>query len=214
MEQGNYVLIKIGKRKNIEDAFNKGYLYFNTIECFREHESAEIGDKNENIDILYQGGDDGELTIDDFPLTQGNGLINAIFDFPNEQKKYSATHIFCCSLLEISNINIEKRTFEIPDEMNEFGDCVILIHNVPVFFDRIKKAIQKFGAKKMYFGKIEYVDFRKYSGDIGLFKKDLKYSHQKEFRIAFECENKEACKLDVGNLKDIARIGYINNQIC
>lgn len=48
------VLVKFGQKVNMKNLYEKGEIYLNPIEFFKNHENPEIGDRYENIMSIHQ----------------------------------------------------------------------------------------------------------------------------------------------------------------
>ncbi|MCP2052488.1 UNVERIFIED_ORG: hypothetical protein J3D59_002348 [Pseudomonas fluorescens] len=111
----------------------------------------------------------------------------------------------------------ESGTVALSSRFAEFGDHVLVVKNNIEFTKRLNAAI----ASNSYlysspffeggFGQVDYVDMRSYSGVVGLFRKDLDYQWQREYRFCVGAESEAlnaagALELNLGDLSDITFI--------
>jgi hypothetical protein len=105
-----------------------------------------------------------------------------------------------------------------------FGAHVLFITNAPEFSRRINTALAKeknsFSSPFIHegYGLINYRHLDNYSGALGLFTKDIKYSWQKEFRISFGIEDaslnsRGAYEFQIGDISDISHICSVQTMI-
>ena len=103
------------------------------------------------------------------------------------------------------------------DRFVEFGDHVLVVKNNMEFSKRLSAAITS--NPNLYsspffeggHGQVDYVDMSSHNGIVGIFRKDLEYSWQREYRFCIgansEVLNSEgALELDIGDLSDITSI--------
>ena len=106
----------------------------------------------------------------------------------------------------------------------EFGTHVLFITNATEFGRRINMALAKeknaFSSPFIHygFGLINYRELNNYSGALGIFTKDIRYSWQREFRISFGVEStglnsRGAYEFQVGDISDISHICPIQAMI-
>ncbi|KEZ65532.1 hypothetical protein C5I_0135885 [Pseudomonas syringae pv. syringae FF5] len=105
----------------------------------------------------------------------------------------------------------------ISHRFKKFGDHVIMITNQTEFFRRLSIAISThpYLYDSDYFegghGQVEYIDMHNHNGLTGLFRKDLEYAWQSEYRLCLgaraEALNAHgALELDIGDISDISNI--------
>lgn len=103
------------------------------------------------------------------------------------------------------------------ERFTEFGDHVLVVKNNAEFSSRLNAAIAKHpGLYSSDFyegghGQVEYVDMHRHSGIVGLFRKDMEYAWQREYRFCVGAtsdakNSKGALELDIGDISDISQI--------
>jgi len=193
-----------------------------------ENESEE-GLRSDPLELVLgriYGGPSGKY-FNKIILTIGNGREAKKFDVSNNAvltvgiPDPSNVMIFCFSALA------DDETGRIPGESNGelrldkrllgFGSHMLLIRNNPALSARITNAISKnpclYSSKYFQggYGLVEYVDLERTSGNIGLFRKDKKYSWQHEFRFCLGVRNEAlnpvgAFGLQIGDISDITEL--------
>jgi|GEM_PF-2380573 len=205
--------IKFSEKEFIEQLYREGLVYFNNFDFFRYCENKEQSDKNENITFLHQRHPNAYISLDGtkFPLAEDSHVC--VFD-PNLHKNFY-THYFCLySCKKDSLVRSDFKVFD--DRLYEFGDTMLIIHDISEFLKRFTSAIKtkikdneiiKYEARH-----IEYLDFSTYEGRVEAFKKANKYAHQSEWRMAIRNKNlSKPYKLRIGSLEDISVIMSAKN---
>ena len=84
----------------------------------------------------------------------------------------------------------------------------------------MKKEKNAFGSPFLEggYGLIDYINSRDHSGCIGLFRKDIKYSWQREFRLSFgirdaSLNDSEAYEFNIGSIEDISQVIKLQSLI-
>lgn len=117
-------------------------------------------------------------------------------------------NIFC--MIAITPELLEN-TASVDERNMEFGDSFLVILNPNEFLSRAKKSLTQL-EKTFHWGLVTYYDEETLNGDLDVFSKPSKYSHQSEFRIFVESEGKEPFILPIGSIEDISEIfeiGYL-----
>lgn len=206
-------LIKIGKEEHIRTLYEKGILYMNTLQYFVKvednsqqqdnFEGATFFESLKKIEIKNATGEEikfGDSADCDAPLLYGNLLIHSDASLGNIYCMFAVTEEFIKS-----KSDIDKRN-------KEFGDHFLLIHNPEVFLTRVYAALEERGVKYKsglvyYFDREEY-----YRGRLTPFMKRNDYRHQNEFRLLVENKIDAVFILEIGSLKDIARLYKIVDE--
>lgn len=221
-----WLLFKVASLERLVQ-IQKGLLYMNSLEYFSrlkgEESLALRADELEKVYGILRAGPNatGYSTLS-LKLENGeeldlgpDAIVTAHFPRPRN------TMLFCMGALADGQDGVipgevgDKIYFD--NRFLEFGSHMLLISNPMKFSERINKAINKdrgiFGSKLFHdgYGLVDYKPLAKYSGPIGLYTKDSKYSWQMEFRISFEVEDQclnqdSAYELNIGALSDISQI--------
>jgi len=197
------VFIKFGKETHMKSLYEKGEVYMNTIDFYKNHENKEIGDEYENIQSIYQIQKLSLIdTIDskdeiELPLINGHVVQHSEVN----GNLYCLFSIKKCDFKQIYGKNIfELNLFE----FKEFGDSLCIIYKPKTFIDLIEKKLNDDGRicnNKL----VEYYNQDTYNGLLDLFCKRKKYSPQKEARILVNSEMNKPIKFEIGSLEKIAR---------
>lgn len=208
----------------------QGLLYMNSLEYFSTLKGEEAialrQDEKEKVFASLKAGKNGDY-FGVLSLEVGEGDEKREIDLGDKAimtanfPHYENTMLFCMGAIA------DDASGKIPGEKNEklyfdkrfleFGDHILLILNPHEFSNRINEAIKKekhiFNYKFLEggYGLVDYLDLSNYSGIIGLYKKDIEYSWQQEFRIAFGIKENalnqnRAYEFNVGDLSDISTI--------
>lgn len=195
------LMVKFGQKEHLED-LQKGILYCKTVREFAKMEGDIRHDPNEGISSLEQMKD-GIIemkpvdSLPDHPW-QKFGFKKGIFT------TYRKGNIFCMSRFIIPSGN-KIAEIELSPQFDEFGGHFLVVMNQPIFFDRLKVAIDK-GKYNVSGNIVEYVNLEKHTGKRSPFIKDQKDSWQVEYRIYFDTEMEEPLSFEMGNISDITII--------
>lgn len=201
-----HILIKIGKKDHMQLLLNEGEVYMNSTEFFRTNKNEEIGDEYEGAMCIKNGKvSDSRENLDFeklFCMWHINN-INPVHDsliHRIEYDKESDSTRMTIDLRKLSNFTPNEESY------------AVVINNVREFNRRFKLACEK--NKLQYHGNkvVKYYDPEKISEETILtpFWKRNSYDKQQEIRYFIEIANKEALKLYLGPLNDIATIINVN----
>lgn len=201
-----HILIKIGKKDHMQLLLNEGEVYMNSTEFFRTNKNEEIGDEYEGAMCIKNGkvGESREnLDFEKLYCMWHINNINPVHDsliHRIEYDKESDSTRMTIDLRKLSNFTPNEESY------------AVVINNVREFNRRFKLACEK--NKLQYHGNkvVKYYDPEKISEETILtpFWKRNSYDKQQEIRYFIEIANKEALKLYLGPLNDIATIINVN----
>ena len=201
-----HILIKIGKKDYMQLLLNEGEVYMNSTEFFRTNKNEEIGDEYEGAMCIKNGkvGESREnLDFEKLFCMWHINNINPVHDsliHRIEYDKESDSTRMTIDLRKLSNFTPNEESY------------AVVINNVREFNRRFKLACEK--NKLQYHGNkvVKYYDPEKISEEKTLtpFWKRNSYDKQQEIRYFIEIANKEALKLYLGPLNDIATIINVN----
>lgn len=197
--------IKYGLKVHLE-SLQKGFMFCNTIQYFSKCEEHNgIGDKYENVyQQLLGTGNNYAL-----PLKPFSSSIK-IIKYPDGS--YKSTFInddfyanfFCLySLTSKDDFEVQK-DFLLSKEMKAYNHLLV-IFKPSEFLKRVNLALEK-QVKNPHLNFVKYTDLNNLNGEKTYFEKPLKYSYQKEFRIAFINDKEESKTIDIGNIEDLSVI--------
>lgn len=93
------------------------------------------------------------------------------------------------------------------DPLNfRFGDTFAIFTDGDEFLRRVRNAAETAGLN-LHWHLVQYIDEREHQGEMGPFRKRLRFSHQSELRIAIIPGIDEPYRLYVGDLSDIILTG-------
>ncbi len=201
-----HILIKIGEKDYMQSLLYEGEVYMNSTEYFRTHENSEIGDEYEGAMYIKNGkvGDfrenlDFEKLFCMWHINNFNPVHNSLIHKIEYDKERDSTRM-TIDLRKLSNFTPNEESY------------AVVINNVREFNRRFKLACEK--NKLQYHGNkvVKYYDPEKISEETTLnpFWKRNSYDKQQEIRYFIEIANKEALKLYLGPLNDIATIINVN----
>lgn len=204
----NNIFCKFGRKVDMEALFNKGELYLQTLETFRRLEDKERGDKYEGA-VKMRSDENGKMTLTNKETGESIDLDITESKLIERHSGISGLHIYCVYCLVFEDHEGKRLGMNFGDEIiNGFGDHVVVILDTHSFMKRVKAAVEGLGFKLMS-GRVEYLEFCDYSGEIGPYRKEQRFSHQKEFRIVVMGEGRPEgpLKFSIGSLEDIALVG-------
>lgn len=220
-----WLLFRAGSRSRLEE-FQKGKMYMNSVEFFSgmkdEKTTALRKDVLEKNYLKFHSRLGGKQICEFFVEINGEQMslgTDAVMhvDLP----KPSNIFIFCMAALadgpEGSIPGEQQGAVTLSDRFVEFGDSVLVVKSNVEFSKRLNAAVASnphlFSSPYFEggFGQVDYVDMSAHNGIVGLFRKDLEYSWQREYRFCLgadsEALNSEgALELNIGDLSDITSI--------
>lgn len=222
---------KVGSKSRLEK-MRKGLIYMNSLNYFSSiEENTSISLRRDPLEKTYSRATAGktEKGHSRLMLSVGDAGKNNTVDLGEnavvtmEYGEPDNIMIFCMSAFYFSNDGDGKISGEVNGTLPldkrflEFGSHILVIRNVSEFANRLNDAISSnsnvYWSENLHemYGVVEYKDLKLYSGHIGLFRKDLEYKWQREFRICFGVHNKGlnkegAFELNIGSLSDITEI--------
>lgn len=179
----------------MKNLYEKGELYFNTFDFFKNLEYSDDGraDNNEYCAYHYAGNGIKDVSLsfytngldkDPIKLIGGKELEELTIT-TNKEKEY--THLYSISSIDLewtlnNNFIIDNSNFA------NNKDFVVVILNTKEFINRLVQRLQKYKLQARF---IEYIDKKSYTGVMGPFRKFNDYALQNEYRIAVNFKTKE-----------------------
>lgn len=203
----SYLLFKFGEKEHMEALVNDGELYLQTLGHYADLEHRERGDEYEGV-VTVRSSNGGTLKIR-HPKTGKEHSIQLTYSQMRESdSSLKAVNVYCLYCLQFEETDSPEigMRFSV-DVINGFGDAAVMIYDVDAFLNRVVKAAEEEGSIVMH-RIVRYLDLRDYTGDLGPFRKDSRFSHQNEYRIAVGTpeRNGKPIKLNVGSLDGIATL--------
>lgn len=201
-----HLMIKFGKSSYLPKFRSHGRFRMGTFQSYRMSENGEIGDPNEGAHKIEQHHN---VTISKLnPSTNTYEKVahskNVITRHFNQI--YEESRIFCMYYATI-DAKEDIRLSDIIDVnlLNNFGyDHVVVIHDLKAFYKRLDSYFDE--AEIDYRrGNVEYIDFSNGVTTLTPFKKDIRYSHQQEFRLCIQgISGDDPYDVEIGSLSDIS----------
>lgn len=192
----------------MKNLYEKGELYFNTFDYFRNLEYTNDGraDNNEYCAYHYAGDGIKDVSLRLYPNGRdkepikfvGGKELEELTITTGEEKEY--THLYSLSSIDLewtlnNNFIIDNSNFA------NNKDFVVVIFNTKEFINRTVQHLQNYKLQTKF---VEYVDKKSYTGEMGPFRKFDNYALQNEYRIAVNFKTKEPQIIHLGSLNDIA----------
>ena len=199
MNTTNGVLLKVGKMEHIQDLYENGTIFFNTIQYFRELEDKQLrGDGYEGASNIINS------LPGTFIIPGSNHVVN--FEKIHIKSAYPKVlgNIFCLYCLSPQTV-LNPFDFKIDDRIEEFGTHFLMIKNGALFFEKVKKELENQGYKS-HVDFVKYYDKDNVNSDLSVFNKPKEYEHQKELRIYIENNEEKFIKITIGSLKEFSQI--------
>lgn len=204
----NNIFCKFGRKVDMEALFNKGELYLQTLETFRKLEDRERGDKYEGA-VKMRSDKNGKMILTNKETGEFFDLDVTESQLIERHSGISRVHIYCVYCLIFEDHEVKQLGQNFGDEIIKgFGDHVVVIFDTHSFMEKVKSAVEGLGFTLMS-GRVEYLELSDYSGEVGPYRKDQSFFHQKEFRIVVMGEGRPEgpLKFSIGSLENIALIG-------
>ena len=193
-------LIKIGDAEYQKSLYERGEIYMNTQQFFRDLEDQNgRGDKYEGADRIEQIKwlkiSDRKTDIE-LSLNAGNLKRANVFS------RYEDFNCNLYSMIGISEDDINKEN-PVPKSNEKLGSFFTLIFDVKEFNRRIKEKLDLLNYEYTW-GWVKYYDEYTYEGDLTLFDKPNEFVEQKEVRYIVHSDKDKPLKIEIGSLADIA----------
>ena len=197
-----FALIKFGKEEHIRSLVDKGEVYLNSLDYFKNATNKEIGDKLEGASLIVNM-ENFKMKIE-HPILDKPLLLNGI---TGQIANFSGDYTHCFSIYAVSSKLFEgKNCHKIDVRMQEFGTHCAVIEKPHDFLKRILDAVKNLtGTYAWDF--ITYHDFSKLGEHKpSHFDKTQEFSHQAEYRILARLNADEPLTLNIGNIADYCKV--------
>lgn len=208
-------LIKFLDAKDVEKVLS-GNLKLGSVRKFRIDYKDECGlrhDTDEFVSASYVADQNTNIVIE----IEGKSIGTAS-KIKNRLSYDDRSYIFSMSAITDNLLN-QNTSWHFDSRVINLGNQAIIITDPCEFLHRVNSAIQLqtflnsyTGSNGQASGLVEYIDFDKYNGTVGPFRKSNKYDFQKEWRLALVDSRDEVTHypdchfLEVGDLKDISLV--------
>ncbi len=210
-----FFLAKFFEKPEYAVDFVQGRIYANTLKFFQELECSNPSDRADRYEgimawlqpegtIMEIGG--AVITADDLagPVEIRTNWANYLNVFSMHAGHSEALDVPSPAGLTAEDI---RRELLVPEACASFGEDAVLVTNASEFIARVKTALP--AGFKLYRDLVQYYDPDAYSGHFygvePAFRKQLRHSYEREYRLAFESpsERKKPLDFKVGDLSDI-----------
>lgn len=205
-------ILKIGKAAHIQALLDRGEMYFNTVDWFRQADSnQERYDSNEGASSIKQvvwlkmRAEDGQefyLSRPGHPLHRPEHIKLASANLMTHIEVVKG-NIFSCTGIDVTETHLLGKG-KLDRRFGTFGEAVALITNPNQFLTRVEETLTRLGYKYRL-GLVNYYDPDVFEGDLNPFSKKVGLSYQREVRIWIDNTTNEPVKIEIGSIRDIAR---------
>jgi hypothetical protein len=199
------IIIKFGLKEQLVE-LQKGHLYFNTIKYFKQADETNAGrlDIFENINAYMP-----YAKINVYPHKSMQKLLhtNFVHDVAITHGEHANrfSHIWSCFHLK-NGMPVRQDNKIFSDSMWEFGDHILLIHNVNKFFERIDNVLANIAFAR---DSVTYVDKQQPQiNTMNTFTKFNTFQYQNEYRVAIKDYSDIQYGLKIGSIKDISLLQH------
>jgi hypothetical protein len=220
-----WLLFRAGSLSRLKQ-FQKGKMYMNSVNYFSglkgEEATALRKDVLEKNYLTVHSQLDGKQVGEFFVEVDGKEVsLGSEAMFHVDLPKPSNIFIFCMAALADGLDGLipgeHAGQVTLSNRFTEFGDHVLKVNNHGEFSKRLSAAIlaHPYLYSSPFFeggyGQVDYVDMSNHSGIVGLFRKDIEYAWQREYRFCIGCTSGAlnadgALELEIGDLSDITSI--------
>lgn len=202
-----YLLFRRGKPRHIKALYEKGEIYFNTIDFIRKcDQNADRSDPNDGISKRLFLGDVKVKMCDVGKDINKEGVTFDANDCVMIEDSEQKGNIYCLS--GIFSEHLMGNRNDIQFDTKSFGESLILIYKPQDFINRIMSSLKEKGYENITIRRVSYYP-NGYTGSIGMFRKHENFNAQNELRIFVPNGKNVPIKINIGPLSDIA---YIENN--
>lgn len=215
MSKTVFFLVKIFDEKKHALDFMQGKMFVNRLSYFRrldEDQKANRGDKHEGV-VSWVQPENANLRINGRLITDLAGPISIQMNWHDHLNVYCmyAGHSGEFESITKENLSDFKKHLEMPEDCLKLGKYAVVVTQYTTFINRVSDAVRSnnYGINAQL---VEYYDPDTFTGSFSefdaVFKKRNEFSHQKEFRFAFDTgvSGNDPLILDIGNISDITTL--------
>jgi hypothetical protein len=200
-------LIKFGSHSNMEDLYQNGIVFMNTVEYFRHFKDEKIkGDELEGLSYILRNTH-AEIFHQETRILYGD---KANFFFRNEE---DIGNVYCLTALWQENLSaLINNEFEVDLNLAKMGNSFVLIHYPKLFMAKLFNELNKLDLEFKVHA-VKYLDVNTTEGEYGVFAKPLEYAYQMEVRVFVKTEGIKPLPISIGSLHEIATIHPIEELL-
>lgn len=191
------LFIKIGDLRWIQDLYENGTVYMNTLDYFKKiNDNSLRGDPNEGAINL---SNPKNATIRFSFMDQDIKPVS--IRYGSFLKTGNLYCLYCVSSYDLPNPN----DFKFDERNLEFGSHCLVIKQPEVFIEKMENELNRLGYNFNH-NLVRYYQEQVQLKDLTPFNKPNAFEYQKEFRFFVENEVDKPIKLQIGNMKSYAEI--------
>lgn len=202
-------LVRVFDQRSYAEALQAGVLRLRSIRTYKEDASdTERGDRHEGAVMRGPGR---HFTITLTPPGREPIVIRDALDICVDNPDV-LDNVFLMCLYSFDQLDLVRRgVLRLPPSLRRFGSHVVFVNA----YNLVARIANRCAADGIRFDH----DFVRYEGDEyhglwGVFRKNRKYAHQKEFRLAFRAipstTDRSVAWLELGTLEDHAVVGNVD----
>ncbi|WP_167597850.1 hypothetical protein [Leeuwenhoekiella sp. ZYFB001] len=194
--------IKFSKLEHLKKMLIDGELYCNRIATIIKNEGKHWGDKFEGVNEI-ENYSQGKLSLFDENAKEYVSIPN--IKRIQRLKRYKAKFNNILCLYTIDNFNIKNNHLIVDDRMKGYGENALIIYNPALFYKKIKNSCAELNIE-LCSQKVHYYNELNNQTKLTLFDKIKAFEGENEFRFLFETDGSKILKLNIGSMKDYAKI--------
>ena len=201
------IMIKFGKEKDLIE-LQKGYLYFNTIDYFKKADENDKGrlDIFENINSYIPNAIMNVHPHKNMQKLLYTGFVSNV-TITNTAESDNFSHIWSCSHIK-KGMPIRQDNKIFSEKMWEFGDHMLLIHNVGKFLEMVHKSLNTSATYAKGDSVIYLSQQQPQINNMNVFTKFNHFEYQNEYRVALKISTQMPHKLNIGSIKQISTLRH------
>ncbi len=199
------LLLKFGKKEHISQLRECGELYMGTFSSYRNSDNKEVRDLNEGAHrvthedrcLISRKNECGKLS---------NSIQGGKTEIHEYNELFDSARVFCMYYSTTDCNQINNLSSIVSKELVESFeyDSVAVIFDLNEFYKRLDNKLDELKAP-YHRGHVNYVDLSRGDHRLTPIDKDLRFIHQKEFRIcALNFVGQDAYILKIGSIEDIS----------
>lgn len=194
-------LLRYYDEEEYSNDFLDGKLYFNTFRNISKMQDSV--DRGDAYELIHEQVISDKITI---PLINRNMSVRAVRHLDG---KYTLQYMddeflanMFCLFAITAETDFEQFQYTLSEDM-KLGTHLVAINNVGKFFARLEDTLKE--SKLDYvISPIKYVDMNVQAFKKSYFEKPIKFSYQKELRVAFKNTVDQPEFINIGDIRDIA----------
>ncbi len=205
------IFCKFNPRDRLEALRDRGYLYLKNINYYIEEEKETLIKGKGDIDeaVMFKSSK-VKIFLPDTDIQIGEAKSGvAVNQLVLRQPIYCMTYKNITENIVAFDYPTFQASVSFDDRLKEFGEYVLVIHDVGEFLKRVKEKLNKLGISFQH-GVVKYRDTDHLYFDNNqvemntAFNKNPFFDYQSEFRILLNNEVEDHYTFEIGSVKDIS----------